>query len=1074
MFKKMILFMAICLLLPAVVLAQGITTASMNGTVKDQKGEPLVGANVVAVHEPSGSTFGAASRNDGRFNIPGVRVGGPYTITATYIGYKTDKQENVYLSLGQDLKIDFTLVEEAVELGEIVTVAERDAILSASNVGTATNVTTAQIERLPTITRTIRDFARLTPQAPSAAGGTSIAGKNNKYNNFQVDGAILDDSFGLDEEGFPTGQVSAQPISLDAIQEFQVQITPYDVRAGSFAGGLINAITRSGTNQFTGSGYFFGRNESLVGDLRKKDFGDFKDFQGGFRFGGPIIQNKVFFFVNGEIRRREQPVVIGINDPAQANNFPVPADSIQRVINLARNYGYNDVGGFDPFTNETNDQKIFARIDVNLSQRHRLTLRHNYVDGERDDGITRDTRTFSLESVHFARENTTNSTVLQLNSTLGTSLANEARVAYTTVRDKRTPTADLFPQVEVGVRDAQNRTLGTIRLGLERFSQANALDQDILEITDNVLYFAGNHTITIGSHNEFISYNNLFIQDRFGAWTFNTPNDFASGTPSRYFFSASRLAGDPAPRASWSYYQLGFYAQDEWKVNPKLNVSFGLRTDIPIMPDKPLENQVFETALNNATTTDPNDLAFPGRRTDEVPSGKILWSPRLGFNYDVTGNRTTQIRGGVGLFAGLPPGVWLSNQYSNTGVDFTRFDVRNPGTGTFEEDPLNQPTNFTAVATSEVNLTDKDFKLPQVIRTNIGIDHELQQGFIGTLEFLYSKNINDVLFQNLNIGNGGQPLGILPDGRPRYGDLVDLGNDGDLDVRPVLTSTSFTNVILMDNTSKGYSWNLTARVQKQLNRGPLANLFGSVSYTLSDAKDINSGRSSRAVSNWANNRIVDPNNPELTRSDFLVRHRILSDVSYQFNYGKGFGTTISLFYEGRPGTPFSYVFRQDINGDGAFPSSSHGHDLIFVPASANDLANPAAFDAINAFIESDEALKDARGKIFERNAAMTPWRNRLDLRVAQKVPSLRNQNFEITLDVLNFLNLLNDEWGEERFADFEVVDVFNFNGYVNDKPNITLNVTDVNADGKVNRDDAFQFSDLASRWQIQLGVRYSF
>lgn len=1049
--KKYLLSLLAILLLPVLALAQGITTASISGVVTDQQGTPLVGANIVAVHEPTGTTYGAASRSDGRFNIAGLRVGGPYTVTATYIGYKVGKQENVYLAIGQELRIDFKLVQEAIELGEIVTVAERDAILTGSNTGTVNNITSEQIERLPTITRSIADFTRLTPQVNSRAGGQSIAGKNNRYNNIQVDGAILTDAFGLAGSRSPTGQVNAEPISLDAIQEIQVQVSPYDVRSGSFAGGLINAITRSGTNKFTGSAYFFGQNENFVGDLLGQEFQNFDDFQTGFRLGGPLILNKAFFFVNGEIKRRDQPTTTGLKGSGAANEFGLNASQMQEIINIAREkYGY-DPGGFDPFTLQTDNDKLFIRFDFNLSQKHHLTIRNNYVNGDRDDGVRRSRSQFTLESNQFKRDNTTNSFVIQLNSTFTDRFANEGRFSYTRIRDKRTWSQKPFPNVSIDTQDEEGNFTGEVDLGIERFSQANALDQDLWEFTDNFFYFTGNHTFTFGTHNEFISFDNLFIQDFFGNFEFDSIEDFRNNRPTRYTLSVSKVPGVKKPRANWNYIQLGFYAQDEWRVNPQLNLAFGLRVDIPLMPDEPLQNIDFEQQF--------------GMKTSNVPSGNVLWSPRFGFNYDISKKRTTQIRGGLGLFAGLPPAVWLSNAYSNTGVDFIRIDLARfrgqdvPGIN--ESDPTAPavPVDLSVKQTTEVNILADDFRMPQVLRTNLAIDHQLPAGLVGTLEFIYSKNINDVLFKNLNVGNFGKPVGTRPDGRPDYGGLR--------------TSEDFTNVILLDNTSKGHQFLFTARLQKQLNRGPLKGLFGSIAYTFMDAEDVNSGQSSRAISNWRFNESFDPNGENVATSDFEVRSRINLDLSYEFKYARGFATTISVFYEGRSGDPFSYLWFGDSNRDGFRDA-----ELTFVPGSPDDviLTKGTTWEQVQTLINSDDALKESRGKIFERNSARSPWQSRMDLRIAQKIPSIRGQNLEITLDILNFLNLLNNDWGQIKFVRFDGVQIFNFEGYddATGKPMISLRQRDTNRDGKVTRDDIFNFSDLASRWQIQLGVRYSF
>ncbi|RMI25196.1 MAG: TonB-dependent receptor, partial [Calditrichaeota bacterium] len=693
---RYIVTLLLCMFASVGLWAQGVTTASINGTVKDDNGNPLVGANVVAVHEPSGTRYGASTRDDGRYNLPGLRVGGPYTITASYIGYQDQTVQEIYLSLREDRRVDFTLSETALAGEAVTVVAERDAILSAANTGTVNNVTTAEIERLPTITRSITDFTRLAPMAAAGiggSGGTSVAGKSNRYNNFQVDGAVLTDPFGLNGEGnsrggrFPTSQVGAQPISLDAIQEFNVEIAPYDVRSGSFAGGLINAVTRSGTNRFTGSVYFFGQNESFVGDLvdevtgESQEFADFDDFQAGFRLGGPIVRDKVFFFVNGEIHRRDQPTSAGLLDSNQPIKFGITSSQMQEIINIARNqYGY-DPGGFDPFTLETNDDKIFARLDINLSNQHRLTLRHNFVNGDIDDGIDRGTDVFTLESNQFKRDNTTNSTVLQLNSLFGSRVANEARIAYTRIRDKRTPPGSPFPEVQINLEDTSGAEIGELRFGWERFSHANRLDQDVWEFTDNLHFFTGDHTITLGTHNELIQFDNLFMEAAFGAYEFASVEDFQRGRPTDFFLSVSRIPGVDRPSAKWDYLQLGFYVQDEWKATPRLNLTGGLRVDVPIISDEPLRNPTFEQD-------------FPGFRTDQTPSGNIMWSPRFGFNYDLTGDRTTQIRGGVGLFAGLPPAVWLSNAFSNTGMDFLTIELSTfagDSVPNFSPDPFNQP-----------------------------------------------------------------------------------------------------------------------------------------------------------------------------------------------------------------------------------------------------------------------------------------------------------------------------------------------------------------------------------------------
>ncbi len=1045
--------LASMVLSPSPARAQGVTTAAINGRVWDEAGDPLPGASVTVLHEPTGVSAGVFSRGDGRYNVVGLRVGGPYRIRVSYIGYRSIVRTGVSLTMGEDRRVDFRLPRDVIEADEIVVTGHRDGVLSASNTGTETHVSAMEIARLPSIARSIQDYTRLAPEAASKAGGQSIAGKNNRLNNFQVDGAVLNDAFGLSGEGLPTGQVDAQPISLDAIEEFQVQVAPFDVRSGGFAGGLINAVTRSGTNRLRGSVYYFGRNEGLVGDLEGDAFGDFTDYQLGFRLGGPVARNRAFFFVNGEMRRRSSPSNAGPADSDRPIRFGAEAADLQRIVDVARErYGY-DAGGFGPLSQRTGNEKFFGRLDVTLSPGHRLTLRHNRVAGGLDAGLRRGQTLFTLTSNHVRRDNVTHSSVLQLNSTLSGNAANEARVSYNRVRDKRSPASAAFPQVQIDLEDAGGAFLGEVRLGVERFSQANALDQDTFEFTNDLHLFRADHTITLGTHNELISFDNLFVQDYYGAYEFDGIEAFASGAPARYLLSRSRIPGVERPRAAWDYLQLGFYAQDNWKVGPRLSLNFGIRADVPVLPDKPRANDRFARQ-------------FPGYRTDRNPGGGFLWSPRFGFNLDPGGDRATQVRGGAGVFAGLPPAVWLSNAYSNTGLEFTRIDVaafRGEEVPAFSADPFDQPlppsVDPGAPQTSEINVIDPDFRLPRVFRSNLAVDRRLPFGLVGTVEVLAARNLDEIRFRNLNIGERGRPVGRTPDGRPDYGGRKVSGD--------------FTNVILLENTGKGRQFNLTLRLRKEGGTAFLPGLLGSVAYVFQDAEDVNSGRSSRAVSNWRHNETDDPNGETTATSDFEVRHRVLANASWKFDFGRGLSTTVSFVYEGSAGDPYSYMYAADVNGDGV-----RDNDLAYVPASRSDVSADVTDDewrAIDAFIASDPALRAARGGIFARNAARAPWRNRLDLRLIQQLPSIRNHRFELTLDVLNAANLINSDWGHSRYVRYDAVGLFDFDGYDEQgRPDLGLRVRDANGDGAVDREDAFQSFDLASRWQVQVGVRYTF
>jgi len=1015
-----------------------VTTSAIRGVVTDQDGNPLPGANVVATHEPSGTTQGAATRSDGRFNLSNLRPGGPYTVTATFVGFQSQTEEGIRLELGQEVSLNFTLVDEAIELDDIIEVIGRvDPVLSPGRTGAARNISSIEIENIPSIQREIWDYTRLTPQI----SGLNVAGRNNRYNSIQVDGAVLNDVFGLPATGTPGGQANANPISMDAIEEFQVNIAPYDVRESGFTGGSINAITRSGSNTLEGSAYFYGRNQSFIGstlDGQEVEVDEFRETQTGFRLGGPIVEDQAFFFVSGEVKRRSDPMDAGLPGSGAGTIFDLDPATMNEIIDIAQSeYGYSP-GGYDRLSLRENDVKLFLRFDYNVSDNHRLTLRHNYVDALLDRGLTRSPFTFHLEDMGYDFVSEQHSTVLQLNSSWASNLVSQARVAYTRVRDQRDyGGAEPFPQISIST-DA-----GTVRLGMERFSHANRLDQDILEITAHASYFTGDHTITFGTHNEIFAFDNLFIRDLYGNYEFPSIDDFRTGQPSWYEHSYS-LTDDPRQSAEWTAAQVGLFVQNEWTPMANLNLTFGLRMDVPIFLDDPLNNPTFEDEF--------------GMRTDEIPTGNILWSPRFGFNWDMTGDRSTQLRGGIGIFSGRTPGVWISNQFSNTGMDFGRVAVGGLEEGFFEPDPHNQPRpgvtpGLEPIETSEINITDPDFRFPQSLRADIAVDQQLPFDLVGTLEFLYSSSINDIKYQNLNLR---EPERFNPvDGRPIFPD------------EPV--SDNFTDILLLENTSEGYEYNITTQIQ----RLPRVGWYGSLAYVYGRATDVNSGSSSQAISNWRFNPVPgDPNDPPVATSQWETRHRIIGNVSYRFEPVSRWVTTISAIYDARSGRPFSHIYNvpfgvMDPNNDGSW-----GNNLAYIPDHGDEdqiiLVN-GSWDDIHAFIDNDPYLSDFRGEIVERNAGREPWTHRLDLRIAQQIPSIAGQRFELILDIVNALNLLNSDWGHMRYHNFQEFQLFTFEGYDEETGNPMISFNH-----GTDPDDTFSISDLSSRWQMQLGLRYTF
>jgi hypothetical protein len=1019
--------------------AQTATTASISGTITDQNGNPLPGATVIAVHTPSGTQYGTTTRLDGKYNFNAVRVGGPYEVTISYVGYTKQTHTIDKLSLGQNYSLDVKMAETTIELSGVTVTADRNAIISESRTGSSQSVSTKQIEEVPTISRSFQNFAKLSPMFSGLS--SSAAGRSNRYNNIQIDGTQYNDLFGLGSSGTPGGQAGTNPISLDAIQEFQVVIAPFDVRLSGFTGGGINAITRSGTNQYHGSVFGYGRNQSLVGkkyDGNDDPVSDFKEWQYGFRFGGPISKDKVFFFVNGEITGRNSPSPNLALTAGPATTASV-ADQIMATL---ASRGFN-TGGYGEYTTKQPTGKIFARMDFNLSDNHKLNLHYNYVNAKEDIlGSRSSSSSLSFDSYRYQFQNETNNLVAQLNSTFGNKMSNELIVGYTTIRDKRGPEGTLLPEIQVN--DVVQYHMGT-----DRYSSANRLDQDIFELTDNFTYYAGDHTFTFGTHNEFFSFTNLFLRAYAGYYEYNSLQDLQNGDVG-FYQRVIPLVGDGSAKFSVSQY--GFYAQDEWQVMPNFRLSMGVRVDIPVFPDKPLDNPLVSQN-------------FPGISTATAPSGNLLWAPRLGFNWDVNGDRTTQVRGGVGIFTGRPAYVWISNQYGNTGN--TQSEVRGSGTLLqFSPDANSQPGfgdpgTYPGSKTAEIDLSNPDTQMPQIARFDIGVDHQLPQGFIGTVEFQYSKAVNDFVYRKLNIKNHNNPSTFTGNGpndtRPYYGGTDSKGGN-------------FYDVMWLTNTNEGYSYNLTFQAQRNVARGFSVN----AGYTMGRAKDLNSVNSSQARSQMRYNPISgDPNNPELTTSQYQIKNRIFASVAYTGEFFKNAPTTISVFYNGQNGDPYSFIYGSDINNDGF-----DQNDLFYIPKDNSDILlgtvsggvytpDATMYSELNSFINNNDYLSSHRGQIAERNAATNPWVNYVDLHISQEIPIISGHRFIINWDVLNLMNLINSDWGwnSSVFSTYRIV------SKAGTDPSTGRNVYRFSAPSN---NTPFTAGNFSSRWQMQFGVRYTF
>ena len=1044
--------------------AQGVTTAALNGTVADVNGDPLPGATVLAVHTPSGTRYGVSSRVDGQFDLRNLRVG-PYTVTVSFIGYTTREFTGINLELSQNLRLEVVLQEENTTLDEAVVVADGGAIISSSNIGTGTNVSTEQIERLPTITRSLTDFTRLTPQfaqvGTGSEAGTSVGGTSSRYNNIQVDGAALNDAFGLESSGAPGGSSGTQPISLDAVGEFRVAIAPYDVTQGGFTGGNINVITRSGTNTFTGSVYGLGRNEALVGaDAAGNEFNEFSDYTYGARLGGPILRDKVFFFGSVELGDNNQPIVAGFAGD-EGNAFDGTREDVEEIQSIFREQYGRDTGDLDTFDAATVSTKLFGRVDANLNQNNKLVARFNYVRGRKDDGIFRNrSNTYQLSDRLYTRQNTNTSSVVELRSILGQNAANLLRASLQTNRQPSVLEFPPFPSVEINVGGRNN-----VLAGPDQFRGANNIDANVFELTNDFNYFVGDHVLTFGTSNTFSDFENLFIRNFYGFYAFDSIEDFRAGRASEFERNYSAVVGEDRPVAAFRYANFSVYAQDEWTGVENLKLTGGLRVDMANYFDEP-------SRASDASDGRTFESIF-GFDNQEVPNGNPVIQPRFGFNYDLGGESRTQVRGGTGVFNGSNPAVWISNSFSNDGsllggvsvADDDEIDDMGTERGPidFRFDPDNQYTASDfglSEGSAEINFTDPDFKSPTVWRSNLAVDHQLPSGLVLTGEVLYSDVVNGVQWQSLNRGDfQGSTTNV--DGRTgRRADRV---------------SNDYQDVIVLTNTDRGYSVNATGQIQKPIGAGTLPNLGASVSYTFGRVKDINSVTSSQARSNVRDLTIgLDVNDPPLTTSNFEVAHRVLATASYRLDYAERFGTTFSLIYDGQAGRPYSFTYDGrsgsaggDVNGDG-FDRA----DLIYVPRDASEVVvedrngnpDPEGAAAFQAFIDANEDLSRQRGQIFERNSTRAPWLNFFDARIAQRIETLSGQNVEISLDIQNVFSLLGSRLGDvetvgDRFG------LLGFNGYTADgRQRITFSDP-----GEVADVDSF-----LSRWRMQLGLRYTF
>ncbi|QBA65193.1 TonB-dependent receptor [Muriicola soli] len=1086
---KKIYFALAAFLMTAMAFSQGVTTSAISGKIIDEAGEPLGGASIVAVHVPTGSTYGAAADFDGFYRISNMRSGGPYTITFSYIGFTDNVKNEIYLTLGRASQFNVRLSESATALEEVVISASASGVFGSNKTGTETTVSRRDVATLPAASRSIADFVRITPQAQVTEGNdgfsVSLAGQNNRYNAIYIDGAVNNDVFGLAGSGTNGGQTGVNPFSVDAIETFQINIAPFDVRQSGFSGGSINAITRSGSNNWEGSAYAFVRNESLAGktptaltndgDTREK-LADFSALTYGVRVGGPLVKDKVFFFLNYERQDDETPQPFNISNYTGRSSA---ADLNNLSSFLVSNYGY-DPGIFDNNTRTLAGDKLTAKIDWNINQNNKLSFRYGYVGA--DNLEARNSGNFGIGFINGSEsfETQTHSIALELNSRFGNKFSNSFILGYTQVRDDRDPLGDPFPTVDI--QDGS----GTISFGAEPFSTANLLDQDVLTLTNNFEIYSGAHTVTLGTNLEFAQVKNLFFAFNYGDYTFEDQfdgsgtltssglNQFLTGQDADvyqhgYSLVGTGVVGDESAGASeFDTFQAGFYIQDDWQMTDDFKLSFGARIDIPYWSDG-VENDDFNDRTVPLLEAAGKDVqgARVGQGIDPTP----MFAPRLGFNWDVNGKGTTQVRGGVGVFTSRLPLVWPGGTYNNNGITGGfMFEFGQP----FEPNVNNQfedPAPGSGGTGGNVDLIAKDFKLPQVAKFNIAVDQKLPiWNLILSGDFLYTNVITDIYYENLNLKSAsGTYAGA--DNRPFY------------DRRDEIDPT-YRGVYLASNTGGGYATNTTFTLRKPFENG----FSGQVSYSFGDSFKIFDGTSSQNSSQWRNIQTVNGKNSNLpvTRSDFALGNRITANASYEINWSDNVKTTFGVFYEGYQSQPYSFIYRE---GRDLLNDDSRDNALIYIPASQDEIVLADITDGsgnvevsaaeqwndLNTFINSIDYLRENRGKYAERNASRGIWNHIIDLKILQDFSlefSGKTHTFQISADIFNFTNLINKDWGQRRFISSEVSPLTTVS--TGATPEFQVNYGTVNDDGTPNITQIDDFGLASSRWQAQLGIRYIF
>jgi hypothetical protein len=1017
--------------------AQGVTTGALAGVVTNPQQQPIVGASVIAVHEPSGTSYEATSRADGRFFIPGMRVGGPYSVTVAYTGgagaaFEPQTKSDVTVNLGAATDLSFTVTAVAVQ--ETITVTgEFDPIFSSSHTGAATAISRFELSTIPTMSGRLTDVTRLTPQS----NGSSIAGSDGRMNNITVDGSSFNSSFGVSASQ-PGDRTGVAPISLEAIEQVQVNIAPYDVRQGSFVGAGVNTVTRSGGNRLSGSFFHRYRDQDWVGtETKGQPFnpGTFEFRNTGGWASGPIIRNKWFTFGNYEDELDTRPLTLWQprrgSEPVVGNVTRVLESDLNTLSQfLATNFNY-ETGPFTDLPDETPAKRFLLRNDYNLNNNNKVSFRYNHLNSFTDIGMSNSTsalRGRNAGSSSFLTFQNSNYQILEnirsgigeWHSVMGNTIANSFQAGYTYQDESRdTRGGDVFPFVEI-YEGGQSYTA----FGFEPFTFNNELRYKTLQFQNNLTRFGDKHSQTFGAYVErFQSENVFFSCCPQSAYSYNSLADFytdAAGylaNPNRtvapvslaqFQVRYSNIPGNEKATQELDVWYTAGYAQDEWRVRPNLTVTSGIRFDVTRF-----SNESFPNAAADALTFRDENGQSVQYSTGKMPDPKVLWSPRVGLNWDVAGNQQTQVRGGTGIFSGKPAYVWVSNQLGNTGVLIA--EIRNTAAGTafpFHPDPDHYklaPTGASA-ASYTLNVTDADFKFPQVWRTNVAFDQKFLGGFVSTTEYFYARNINGAYYIDANLP-AAQSAFVGADSRPRW-------TANRLNTTP---GNVVNNAFVLKNGEGGSSWNFAQSLSRIFRSG----LSLRAAYSYGESTSLVDPESTAATTFARVTHHADANNAGVQTSMWSPGHRAYALVSFSREYFSFGATTITAFWETRPSTNtgstrLSYVFASDMNGDGST------NDLIYIPRDTSEM-NFSPFTvgtrtftaaeqatAFESYIQQDAYLRDHRGQYAQRNALSFPMLRRLDLSVTQDIfrnLAGRRHAFQVRADFLNFGNLLNSNWG---------------------------------------------------------------